>query len=1443
MPDCRGELWAVFGPPRFSVILLANIASAVTRWKMAASVASTGLSPGLCPSFAVVCSFLERYGTALDLPELTFPQMERYLQETSSVPQPLIELHVKLLRKLGKSVTPDRWEKYLVKVCQEFNSTWAWELERKGYPEMSIECKTDILKYLCECQFDDNLKFKTAVNEEDPEQMRLQPIGRDKEGLLYWFQLDQDQNVRVYVEEQDDLDGSSWRCIVRTRNDLADILELLKAKIEPAIKDQERPDGTCGSPEEEERGKRGEICSSVDVNPQGEDKSVKKADKVECSSEENAKLLAKGDVTSADLKEEGQCGNESVKHQRSAVPVKEREPKEESDMKAVGPEKPWLEHTPIIDNRVSTIKSLIKDEPKDSPRHWNAVSVVMAPGSVKHELPVNMDKKEQTAEAAERAMKSDQQAKIPLKKRELKRSEGYDGGHYGSLNHNSNTVGNDANVSAGGIIVRNPAVSVPEDQLIGRAGEKKTAPPPLVPHTGTESPQVPGGELVHEKIRTADLIKNMTREPFVGTGVIISPIERKTGFPESNSTPTKDRNGLHGDTKIFPAEGTHTESVRQSVLVRKPRLTADSTTAHHSSISTERSAKVERSEREDSALAGKAAVGDTDTRAMLSPLLPKQADGEKKGSEVKSVIWSNPIGQGSPKGRDTQETASSSGGKVDEEGGGEEAAGSRKGKTATFADGTGDHVPCGLKAEEDDEGRGLKSSRKKRSDKAKAKGNAGEEWNRIPHDTAANDDEEVSSELQKEGIRLKIKIPLHRRTPELQLERERDWQRERERSDLQAGDRRSLRRSARICKPSPKLAEIQVRKQERKQPVPPTAWEGDEHEDHEAEKALQKRDVHKKTDSDGQAKTTRGKRRHRRPRWSKTRSKNRKTEGPLEGDVPGDNKSERDEDKSDMESERSDEVLPEDACKRCGLPNHPELILLCDLCDSGYHTACLRPPLMIIPDGEWFCPPCQHKLLCERLEEQLQNLDTALKKRERAERRRERLVYVGISVENIIPNPYADPEDGKQEKKKDAKKNKSMERRSTRKRKSISYRFDDFDEAIDEAIEEDVQSSEGAGVGRGKDMATITGQRGNEGGKENRRPAKAPTPRKRKRRRRLNDLDSDSTLDEDESEDEFQLSDSMEEEDFVVSGDDAASDADGASWDGSDSGSVASGPGHLLLVRKATGNGRTPRTRRISQRSSRRQRGSSEEELMDSEEEEEEEEEMETEGSSELSDSDVDVRRRRSRRSHTAQINYCETSESEGSRKASQRKTPQPVRRRRLSSSNTSAFSKDSEPEEEAAERRRRGRKREFIREDSRQRHKQLKLSLQRSSTEEEAEEESDEDGDSDESEEEERPVRKRLNRIETDEEEDEDEAEKRLMRNAHGKKGSGITDYRGPLRGSEDSLPKHTGRNGNVPHGPNRYNGLVPLRPTAQDEDEEEDDLTAVTDFVNFVFDSEQLS
>lgn len=37
-------------------------------------------------------------------------------------------------------------------------------------------------------------------------------------------------------------------------------------------------------------------------------------------------------------------------------------------------------------------------------------------------------------------------------------------------------------------------------------------------------------------------------------------------------------------------------------------------------------------------------------------------------------------------------------------------------------------------------------------------------------------------------------------------------------------------------------------------------------------------------------------------------------------------KSERDDEKSELDSQHSEEAPPEDACKHCGLPNHPELV-------------------------------------------------------------------------------------------------------------------------------------------------------------------------------------------------------------------------------------------------------------------------------------------------------------------------------------------------------------------------------------------------------------------------------------------------------------------------------------------------------------------------------------
>ncbi len=39
-----------------------------------------------------------------------------------------------------------------------------------------------------------------------------------------------------------------------------------------------------------------------------------------------------------------------------------------------------------------------------------------------------------------------------------------------------------------------------------------------------------------------------------------------------------------------------------------------------------------------------------------------------------------------------------------------------------------------------------------------------------------------------------------------------------------------------------------------------------------------------------------------------------------------DNKSETEDHKSESESDQSNEIPPEDACKHCGLANHPELV-------------------------------------------------------------------------------------------------------------------------------------------------------------------------------------------------------------------------------------------------------------------------------------------------------------------------------------------------------------------------------------------------------------------------------------------------------------------------------------------------------------------------------------
>ncbi|KAK0152886.1 Bromodomain adjacent to zinc finger domain protein 1A [Merluccius polli] len=48
-------------------------------------------------------------------------------------------------------------------------------------------------------------------------------------------------------------------------------------------------------------------------------------------------------------------------------------------------------------------------------------------------------------------------------------------------------------------------------------------------------------------------------------------------------------------------------------------------------------------------------------------------------------------------------------------------------------------------------------------------------------------------------------------------------------------------------------------------------------------------------------------------------------------------------------------------CKICRRKGDSDTMLLCDGCDRGHHTHCLRPRLKSIPAGDWFCPECRPK--------------------------------------------------------------------------------------------------------------------------------------------------------------------------------------------------------------------------------------------------------------------------------------------------------------------------------------------------------------------------------------------------------------------------------------------------------------------------------------------------
>lgn len=154
---------------------------------------------------------------------------------------------------MKRSVNPDRWEKAIVKFCFHYGgSDDAFEVERYGYLHSSFAVKLRIVKNLLEGQFDVNTKFKNTINAKPSQELRLEPFGKDKDGNVYYCQIDEKANIKIY---QENLDEESWSVVASNRDELVKLIEELKGHrpIRPLPKDLIDEDSSSNSrPSEKE---------------------------------------------------------------------------------------------------------------------------------------------------------------------------------------------------------------------------------------------------------------------------------------------------------------------------------------------------------------------------------------------------------------------------------------------------------------------------------------------------------------------------------------------------------------------------------------------------------------------------------------------------------------------------------------------------------------------------------------------------------------------------------------------------------------------------------------------------------------------------------------------------------------------------------------------------------------------------------------------------------------------------------------------------------------------------------------------------------------------------------------------------------------------------------------------------------------------------------------
>lgn len=144
----------------------------------------------------------------------------------------------------------------------------------------------------------------------------------------------------------------------------------------------------------------------------------------------------------------------------------------------------------------------------------------------------------------------------------------------------------------------------------------------------------------------------------------------------------------------------------------------------------------------------------------------------------------------------------------------------------------------------------------------------------------------------------------------------------------------------------------------------------------------------------------------------------------------------------------SEDLDEESRCIKCSEIKENFLLIICDSCDFRFHVDCLKPQIEEIPDGDWYCPICEHSFLIRNLEEKLNQIET-----ERKEQEEKKIVKKIKEKENYLKQQEKERQllEIKHENTLISIETSCNEKRSRRVKSKISYTFEDFDRQIREA--------------------------------------------------------------------------------------------------------------------------------------------------------------------------------------------------------------------------------------------------------------------------------------------------------------------------------------------------------------------------------------------------------